>query len=105
MGEGGRDLIRHLIAVRQPRVIVEIGALLGGSVRHVPPVLGRLSWQEGITNTSAAQSKRRLRTDCKDWVQLQGIELTLSTANQKQHLATESRNIQDRRASHMAIEI
>ena len=66
MDYGGRDLIRHLIAVRQPRVIVEIGVVLGGSVRHVPPVLGRLSWQEGITNTSAAQSKQRLKTDCKD---------------------------------------
>lgn len=31
---GGRDLIRHLIAVRQPRVIVEIGAFMGGSVRQ-----------------------------------------------------------------------
>jgi hypothetical protein len=92
MGEGGRDLIRHLFAVRQPRVIVEIGAFMGGSVRHVPPVLGRLSWREGITNTSAAQSKHRLRTDCKDWLQLQEAELTLPSANQKQRLATERKN-------------
>jgi len=34
MDYGGRDLIRHLIAVRQPRVIVEIGAFMGGSVRQ-----------------------------------------------------------------------
>lgn len=34
MDYGGRDLIRHLIAVRQPHVIVEIGAFMGGSVRQ-----------------------------------------------------------------------
>lgn len=34
MDYGGRALIKHLIATRQPRVIVEIGAFVGGSVRQ-----------------------------------------------------------------------
>jgi predicted O-methyltransferase YrrM len=34
MDYGGKYLIRHLIAVRRPRVIVEIGAFMGGSVRQ-----------------------------------------------------------------------
>ena len=34
MDYGGRDLIKHLIATRKPRVILEIGAFVGGSVRQ-----------------------------------------------------------------------
>ena len=34
MDYGGRALIKHLIAARKPRVIVEIGAFVGGSVRQ-----------------------------------------------------------------------
>jgi len=34
MDYGGRDLIRRLISRRHPRVIVEIGAFVGGSVRQ-----------------------------------------------------------------------
>lgn len=34
MDYGGRDLIKHLIATRHLKVIIEIGAFVGGSVRQ-----------------------------------------------------------------------
>lgn len=56
------------------------------------PVVVGVEHENQLTNTSAAQRKRRLRTDCKDWLQLQEAELTFPSANQKQRLATESKN-------------
>jgi hypothetical protein len=34
MDYGGRELIKHLITARKPRILVEIGAFVGGSVRQ-----------------------------------------------------------------------
>lgn len=60
--QAGRDLIRHLIATRKPRIIVEIGAFVGGSIRqwldvspnatvvaidHWPQIRGHNAFQEG----------------------------------------------------------